>query len=91
MGPSDLEGYGLFAGEDVSAQNVHIGEYKGEVINEHEASMRGLLYGVRSRSFLFDLTRLGVVDGLRLGDKVCGAASFRNPAKQSMADALHQF
>ena len=37
--------------------------------------MRSLLYNVRSRSFLFDITKLGVVDGLRLGDKVRFAMS----------------
>lgn len=31
---------------------------------------RSLLYQTRQRSFLFDLTKLSVVDGLRLGNKV---------------------
>lgn len=66
---SDLEGYGLFVGEDFNLSRILIGEYRGELCNEHEAQMRSLLYQTRQRSFLFDLTKLGVIDGLRLGNK----------------------
>lgn len=79
IGPSDLEGYGLFVGEDVQLSRIYIGEYRGELINEHEAQMRSLLYQTRARSFLFDVTQLGIVDGLRLGNKVGSARLCRIP------------
>lgn len=37
---SDLEGYGLFVGEDYHLSRILIGEYRGELCNEHEAQMR---------------------------------------------------
>ena len=37
---SDLEGYGLFVGEDCTANRVYVGEYRGELVNENEAQER---------------------------------------------------
>lgn len=75
IGPSDVEGYGLFVGEDVSLSRVYVGEYRGELVNENEAVERSLLYQAEGRSFLFDLTKCGIVDGLRLGNKVSNSIS----------------
>ncbi|KAK9900044.1 SET domain-containing protein [Cystobasidium minutum MCA 4210] len=80
---SELEGYGLFIGEDTNQTRVYLGEYKGELINENEATMRSLLYQTRGRSFLFDLNKLGVVDGIRLGNKT----RYMNTSRQQRNNA----
>ena len=43
-----------------------------------------LLYQTRQRSFLFDLTKLGVVDGMRLGNKVSAKPCSRFSLHPSM-------
>jgi len=40
IGNSDLEGWGLFIGEEANLPKLYIGDYRGEVINEHEANYR---------------------------------------------------
>ena len=89
IGPSDLEGYGLFVGEDASLARVYIGEYRGELTNEDEAVERATLYGVTGRSYLFDVTKCGVVDGLRLGNKVsCPRADWVRQINVAATDRL---
>lgn len=44
---SELEGYGLFVGEDTNQIRVYLGEYKGELINENEAVMRRCVMFIR--------------------------------------------
>ena len=43
---------------------------KAHDVSFTNARPHSLLYQTRQRSFLFDLTKLGVVDGMRLGNKV---------------------
>lgn len=83
IAPSELEGYGLYVGEDTNQARIYLGEYKGELINENEAVMRSLLYQSRGRSFLFDLTKLGIVDGIRLGNKT----RYMNTSRQKRNNA----
>lgn len=37
---SELEGWGLFVGEDAHLAKIYIGDYRGEVVNEHTANLR---------------------------------------------------
>ena len=67
--PSEVHGWGLFAGTDIRA-NDFIGEYKGEVISEEESNRRGLVYHYRGLEYLFRLNRDQEIDSSRAGNKM---------------------
>lgn len=68
-GPSEVHGWGLFAGTDIRA-NEFIGEYKGEVISEEESNRRGLVYHYRGIEYLFRLNKEQEIDSSRAGNKM---------------------
>lgn len=68
-GPSEVHGWGLFAGTDIHA-NEYIGEYKGEVISEEESNRRGLVYHYRGIEYLFRLNKEQEIDSSRAGNKM---------------------
>jgi hypothetical protein len=68
-GPSEVHGWGLFAGTDIRA-NEYIGEYKGEVISEEESNRRGLVYHYRGIEYLFQLNKEQEIDSSRAGNKM---------------------
>lgn len=67
--PSEVHGWGLFAGIDIRA-NDFIGEYKGEVISEAESNRRGLVYHYRGLEYLFRLNKEQEIDSSRAGNKM---------------------
>jgi hypothetical protein len=67
--PSEVHGWGLFAGTDIRA-NEFIGEYKGEVISEEESNRRGLVYHYRGLEYLFRLNKEQEIDSSRAGNKM---------------------
>jgi SET domain/CXC domain len=68
-GPSEVHGWGLFAGTEIRA-NEFIGEYKGEVISEEESNRRGLIYHYRGLEYLFRLNKEQEIDSSRAGNKM---------------------
>ncbi|KKY28844.1 putative esc e complex protein [Phaeomoniella chlamydospora] len=66
---SEVQGWGLFAGEDIKA-NDFIGEYKGEIISSEESDRRGAVYHHRGVEYLFRLNRDQEVDSTRAGNKM---------------------
>ena len=56
LGVSEVEGYGLFMGEAVKAEEF-LGEYVGEVLSSGEAERRGAIYHLQKLSYLFDLNK----------------------------------
>lgn len=70
-GSSQIQGWGLFAGEDMP-KSTYVGEYKGEVVTRgdtHEAERRGLVYRQGGQEYLFDLNIEQELDGSRFGNK----------------------
>ncbi|KAL0266078.1 UNVERIFIED_CONTAM: hypothetical protein PYX00_011795 [Menopon gallinae] len=55
VGQSSINGFGLFAGEDIRAESL-IMEYTGEIITDIEAERRGHFYDKRQISYLFDIS-----------------------------------
>ncbi|KAG0419072.1 Histone-lysine N-methyltransferase MEDEA, partial [Dictyocoela roeselum] len=55
---STIAGYGLFAGEDILA-NEFVIEYIGEVITNEETERRGVFYEEKKLSYLFNLNQKG--------------------------------
>ena len=68
-GLSEVQGWGLFAGEDI-AKNEFIGEYKGEIVSKEEADRRGAVYHHRGLEYLFSLNKHQEVDSSRAGNKM---------------------
>jgi hypothetical protein len=68
MGNSDIQGWGLFAGEAINT-NEFIGEYKGEIISKKEGERRGAVYHFRGLEYLFDLNKTQDIDSTRTGNK----------------------
>ncbi len=56
VGTSEVEGYGLFMGEDVGAKE-YLGEYVAELISSAESERRGAIYNLRKSSYLFELNK----------------------------------
>ena len=68
-GRSDVQGWGLFAGEDMKKYE-YIGEYKGEVVGEQESNRRGAVYHHRGLEYLFNLNKGQEIDSSRAGNKM---------------------
>ncbi|KKY26694.1 putative esc e complex protein [Diplodia seriata] len=66
---SEVQGFGLYAGEKLSAGDF-VGEYKGEVVTKEEGSRRGAVYQHLKTNYLFDLNRAQEVDSTRAGNKL---------------------
>jgi SET domain/CXC domain len=66
--PSEVQGYGLFAGEDLE-ENDFIGEYKGEIISQPESDRRGAMYHLLGAEYLFILNANQQVDASNFGNK----------------------
>ncbi len=56
MGTSEIQGWGLFAGQDIKALEF-VGEYKGEIISKEESDRRGAVYHYRGLEYLFKLNK----------------------------------
>jgi histone-lysine N-methyltransferase EZH2 len=56
MGHSDIQGWGLYMGEDVKT-NEFLGEYKGEIVSKTEGDRRGAVYHYRGIEYLFGLNK----------------------------------
>ena len=54
IGSSQSSGYGLYTGEPIR-KDEFIAEYRGEVVSRDEIDRRGVLDGVRPRSYVFSL------------------------------------
>ncbi|KPI39702.1 Histone-lysine N-methyltransferase EZH2 [Cyphellophora attinorum] len=68
MAPSEVQGYGLFAGQDLKEDDfVH--EYRGEIISDAESDRRGALYHLAGLEYLFTLNTEQQVDANSLGNK----------------------
>ncbi|OJD33641.1 set domain-containing protein [Diplodia corticola] len=69
LGQSEVQGFGLYAGEKLNAGDF-VGEYKGEVVTKEEGSRRGAVYQHLKTNYLFDLNRAQEVDSTRAGNKL---------------------
>lgn len=67
-GISEVQGWGLFLGEDLPA-NSFVGEYKGENVSASESDRRGAIYAYVSQEYLFNLNQDNQLDGSRFGNK----------------------
>lgn len=56
LGQSQVQGFGLFAGENVEKDGF-LGEYTGEILSKGEANRRGIIYPHNKTNYLFDLNR----------------------------------
>ena len=56
LGHSEVQGFGLYMGEQVKAHE-YVGEYKGEVITKGEADRRGAIYAHLATNYLFSLNK----------------------------------
>ena len=68
LADANLEGWGLYAGEDISIGD-YVGEYTGEVISNEEGDRRGTIYDVRHMSYLFCLNKEQWIDSTYIGNK----------------------
>ena len=66
--PSEVQGYGLFAGEDLRVDDF-IGEYKGEILTRGESDRRGAMYSVSGTEYLFNLNISQELDATNFGNK----------------------
>ena len=66
--PSEVQGYGLFAGEDIPF-NGFIGEYRGEVTSRTESDRRGITYHLSGMEYLFNLNQDQEIDASSFGNK----------------------
>ena len=56
LGHSEVQGFGLYIGEKVKADD-YLGEYKGEIITNGEAGRRGAIYHHLRTNYLFNLNK----------------------------------
>jgi len=69
--PSEVQGWGLFAGEDLD-KHAFIGEYKGEIISAgsmEESDRRGVVYHNHGLEYLFMINTHQEMDGSTFGNK----------------------
>lgn len=69
MAPSEVHGWGLFAGQDLE-QNAFIGEYVGERVGNQESDRRGAVYHHLGQEYLFTVNREQQIDGSCLSNKM---------------------
>jgi hypothetical protein len=69
LGDSGIHGMGLYAGQQIRAQEF-VGEYKGEVITKEEADRRGAVYEKQKSTYLFSLNSRQEVDSNFYGNKI---------------------
>ena len=67
--PSEVQGWGLFAGEDLD-EHAYIGEYKGEIISNQESDRRGAVYHSLGQEYLFVMNREQQIDASNSGNKM---------------------
>jgi len=67
--PSEVQGYGLFAGEDLE-EHAYIGEYRGEIISIQESDRRGAVYHNLGQEYLFVLNTAQQMDASNFGNKM---------------------
>jgi len=65
---SEVQGWGLFAGENLDAF-AFVGEYKGEIVQNKEASRRGVVYHYNQQEYLFTINNSQEIDGSNFGNK----------------------
>ena len=68
-GPSEVHGWGLFAGEDIERGDF-LGEYKGEIVSTQESDRRGGVYHNIELEYLFIINRDQQIDGTNIGNKM---------------------
>ncbi len=69
LGRSDIHGWGCFLAEPALKGEL-ISEYHGEVITELEGNLRGKVYDLLNRSYLFDTNAEEMIDSSRVGNAV---------------------
>lgn len=69
VGLSEIDGYGLFAGDKVIPKDAPILEYVGEMIDHLEAKKRVLFYEALGRNYLCDLNEAMCLDGFARGNE----------------------
>lgn len=72
IGRSTTDGFGLFAGEKIAAQDLVL-EYCGEIVTDAEAERRGYFYDKRRVSYLFDVSMSEgdvhhAIDAMKMGN-----------------------
>ena len=70
--PSEVQGWGLYAGEDL-ARYAFIGEYKGEIVSAgdwSESHRRGVVYHNGGLEYLFTINQGQEIDGSSFGNKM---------------------
>lgn len=67
-GTSQIKGFGLFAGEDLKADDF-LGEYKGEIIPRPEVDRRAEIYNATGQFYFFTLNCNLEVDGTNASNK----------------------
>lgn len=92
MGLSTVAGWGAFLMEPAKKDDF-LGEYTGDLISDQEAERRGRVYDRQDKSYLFNLTKEGVLDANRRGNKLRFANHSKNPncfVKYMLVDGDHQ-
>ena len=92
MGLSMVAGWGAFLMESAKKDDF-LGEYTGDLISDQEAERRGSVYDRQDKSYLFNLTKEGVLDANRRGNKLRFANHSLNPncfVKYMLVDGDHQ-
>ena len=78
MGQSKTHGWGMFAGEDIS-KNELVSEYIGELISSTEAQKREQIYVIKKSSYLFEVNDDYFLDSTYKGNKTRFINHSENP------------
>lgn len=85
LGKSEVHGFGLYAGEDIRADDI-IGEYTGEILSNGESKRREVIYSYEKNMYLFRVNKEQDVDATHMGNKL----RFINNAKQNLSNCNAQ-